>query len=226
MRNYLESSTFSFLTFSLFITLIWLISAQDCLAQSNKGSLVQVSGVVMASDSLQPVYFANIYILGNYNRGTISNAQGYFSIAVPKGDTLRFSAVGYQRNHLVVPENYKTDVMTVVHFMKRDTLMLPEAVIYPYPKPEEFEEAFMALHLPDDDLKRAQRNLARETLREIGDVMAMDGSENFDYQMQQYSQQQYYSGQYPPINLLNPFAWAEFFKALKRGDFKRKKNKG
>ena len=184
-------------------------------------ALVQVSGVVMSNDSLRPVFFATILIKGT-NRGTISTADGYFSIAVPKGDTLHFSAIGYERSRLLVPLSYETEVMTVVHFMQRDTLLLPEAVIYPWPKPEEFEEAFMNVKVPDDDLKRAKRNLNREHLRELGEALAMDGSENYSYQMRQYSQQQYYSGQYPPMNILNPFAWAKFFKALKTGILKIK----
>jgi len=31
-----------------------------------------------------------------------------------------------------------------------------------------------------------------------------------------------YAGQMPPQNIFNPAAWAEFIKAWKRGDFKRK----
>jgi hypothetical protein len=38
-----------------------------------------------------------------------------------------------------------------------------------------------------------------------------------------YAQKSYYAGgQIPPMNILNPFAWAQFFEAWKRGDFKRK----
>ena len=223
--SYVSHLRFLFMKYiSCFLFLICctlLVQAQ----QTYKGkALVQVSGVVMSNDSLQPVYFANILIKGT-NRGTITNGEGYFSIAVPKGDTLHFSAIGYEKSRLQVPLSYGTEVMTVVHFMQRDTLMLPEAIIYPWPKPEEFEEAFMNVIVPDDDLKRAKRNLHHEHLREIGETFAMDGSENYSYQMKQYSQQQYYSGQYPPMQILNPFAWAKFFKAIKNGDFKNK-NKG
>ena len=62
-------------------------------------------------------------------------------------------------------------------------------------------------------------------MREMGEVMAMDGRENFKYQSQQYANRAYYAGQYPPMQIFNPFAWIQFFKALKRGDFKSKKKK-
>ena len=44
-------------------------------------------------------------------------------------------------------------------------------------------------------------------------------SETYD---RQYSNKAYYYGQAPSQNIFNPFAWAEFIKAWKRGDFKKK----
>ena len=52
--------------------------------------------------------------------------------------------------------------------------------------------------------------------------MKMDGAENFDYQMRRYSQNLYSAGQTQHMRIFDVFAWAEFFKALKRGDFKKK----
>jgi len=79
------------------------------------------------------------------------------------------------------------------------------------------------LDLPNTELQQAKENLDREAARRSYDVLAMDGSENFDLQMRQYLQSTYAAGQYQPIQLLNPIAWAAFFKALKKGDFKRRK---
>jgi hypothetical protein len=60
-------------------------------------------------------------------------------------------------------------------------------------------------------------------MRDSYEVLAMDGTENFNQQMKQYAQSQYWAGQSQPIQLLNPIAWAAFFKALKNGDFKKRK---
>ena len=51
----------------------------------------------------------------------------------------------------------------------------------------------------------------------------MDGALNFKWQQQQIQSKIYYNGQYAPNSLLNPFAWARFIKAIKRGDFKKEK---
>jgi hypothetical protein len=41
--------------------------------------------------------------------------------------------------------------------------------------------------------------------------------------MQEYQTRIYYSGQAPPLNILNPLAWAKFIQAWKDGDFKQEK---
>jgi hypothetical protein len=101
--------------------------------------------------------------------------------------------------------------------------MLAETVVFPWNSYEQFKEAFMNLEIPEDDVNRAFNNLAL-----IEDQLQMYGADpdpslNYKYFMQQTYNQLYYAGQLPPNNLLNPIAWAQFFKALKNGDFKRKK---
>ena len=205
---------------TLFVLL--LIGAWSAQAQSTNDKLVQLSGVVISMDSIQPVIYANIYIKGT-GRGTISNANGYFSFVARKGDVINFSAIGYQDASLAIPDTVFGNHFSVVQPMSRDTVMLPEALVLPWPTPEEFKEAFLNLELPNDDLQRARKNLERETLREISETMAMDANENADYQFRQYSQSLYSAGQYPHYKIFDPFAWAKFIKALKNGDFKRKK---
>jgi hypothetical protein len=106
--------------------------------------------------------------------------------------------------------------------MTFDTVFLSETVIYPWPTPEQFRQAFLSLNIPDDDLERARKNLERQRLKELGDAMVMDANENKDYYLRQQAAKFYYKGQTPPMNIFNPVAWAEFFKAWQRGDFKRK----
>lgn len=190
-------------------------------AQDVNSRLVQFSGIVMSSDSLTPVFYANIWDK-NKRRGSISNGQGFFSFVVQKGDTILFSAVGYQKAKLVIPSNLSENSYSVIQFMKNDTIMLPTAVIYPWPTPQEFKQAFLSLNIPDDDITRAEKNLDRERINEISMNMKMDGNENFDYQMRRYSQNLYSVGQTQHMRIFDVFAWAEFFKALKRGDFKNK----
>jgi len=203
----------------LFITIF--LCAFNVSAQQ-KNNLVELSGIVMTSDSLAPVIFCNIGIKNSY-RGTSSNINGFFSIVMEKGDTLVFSAVGYQRKLYAVPDTLEGSRYSIIQLMSQDTINLPETIIYPWPKPHEFKSAFLALDIPDDDITRARKNLSEEQLKMRAYVMRGDAIENYNWQQKQRTAAYWHYKQPPPINLLNPFAWAEFIKAWKRGDFKRKR---
>ncbi len=197
-----------------------LIFALFLFAQEEK--LIQLSGLVMTSDSLQSVSYSSV-LIKNVGRGTISDYRGFFSIVVTAGDTILFSSIGYSDEEYVIPSDLKETKYSVIQLLTRDTIHLPETMVYPWPTPEQFKKAFLSLNIPDDDLERARKNLERERLKELGDAMAMDANEAKDYYLRQQAASFYYAGQAPPMNIFNPIAWAQFFQAWKRGDFKRKK---
>ena len=156
-------------------------------------------------------------------RGTISDYFGYFSFVAKKSDTIIFSSVGYKKSSFTIPDTLTTNKYSLIHVMYHDTIMLETFVVYPWPSKEQFAKAFVETPIPNDDYKRAMNNLAREKLNERMEFTAMDGAMNFKWQQQQIQNKLYYAGQYAPNSLLNPFAWAQFIKAWKRGDFKSNK---
>lgn len=204
---------FYIITFIFFLT-------KNSISQDN--TLVQFSGIIVASDSLTPVSFANIIIKGTH-RGTISDYYGFFSFVAQTGDTIQFSSIGYKKAYFVIPDTLKEHRYSLIQVMIKDTVQLPEALIYPWPSKEQFKEAFLNLRLPKDDYQRAYANLSREELMKRYEITPMDASMNYKFAMQQQYSRIYSIGQLPYNNLLNPLAWMEFIKAWKRGDFKRKK---
>ncbi len=197
-----------------------LLFSQNSFGQGDP-KLVQVTGMVLAEDSISPVIHANIYTPDKSN-GTTTNLNGYFTMVAAVGDTVEFSAIGYVTAALIVPKDLPSDSYSLIHYMHTDTLLLPEAVIYPWPTKIEFKTAFLELELPDDDIKRAQRNLEAQKIREMQQILAYDGNENFDNYMRDYSRSLYSKGQIPYQPIFNVFSWVEFFKALKEGKFKNK----
>lgn len=190
--------------------------------EEQKKEVVQLTGVVVGMDSLQPVPFTSI-IIKNTHKGTISDYYGYFSLVAESGDTIRFSSISYKNVEFVIPYNLENGKYSLIQKMEADTIMLQEVVIRPWPTREQFRQAFINLKVPDDDLERARKNLERQALKdrlENGDIG--DGKAAYSAHIQQENSRLYYAGQAPPIQLLNPLAWAEFIKAWKRGDFKRK----
>lgn len=206
----------------LLILFPFLSSAQKTVAwQDDKHDLVQFSGVVVEGDSLRPIPYSSI-IVQNSNRGTISDYFGYFSFVAQEGDTIEFSAIGYNSAFFIIPDTLTTNKYSLIQVLRTDTVNLAMAVVYPWPTREQFKKAFLSLELPEDDLTRADRNMARADNKERMTGMAMDASLNYKYNMQKYQSKLYYAGQLPPNNLLNPIAWAKFIKAWKNGDFKKK----
>ncbi|MBL7923020.1 MAG: carboxypeptidase-like regulatory domain-containing protein [Bacteroidia bacterium] len=187
-------------------------------------ALIQFSGVVVSADSLQPIPFTNV-IIRTAKRGTITDFYGFFSFVAMKGDTIDFQYVGYKTSSYVIPDSLKDNHYSIIQVLMRDTINLREAVVYPWPSRDEFKRAFLELKLPDDDLKRAQRNFELASLKEIQDQVGYDGSINYKMAMQQRQTQLYNAGQFPSISLLNPLAWAAFIQAWKDGAFKRKDEK-
>lgn len=186
--------------------------------QVKEKKLIQFSGVVVSADSLVPVPFVNIIIKGT-NHGTVSDYYGYFSFVAQESDIINFSALGYKASRFAIPDSMKENRYSLIQVMNSDTVMLKESVIYPWPTREQFKKAFLTTNIPDDDLERARKNLARSEMKEMATNLPMDGAMNQKFIMQQTYSKLYYAGQLPPNNLLNPLAWAQFVKAWKRGDF-------
>lgn len=208
----------------IYISALFLaFSSLDVKSQSRE-ELVQFSGIIITGDSLNPVPFATI-IVKNTDRGTTSDYYGYFSFVAKPLDTIVFSSIGYKKSEFIVPDTLNDNRYSLIQMLQTDTIMLDEAVVYPWPTQDQFKQAFLNLDIPDDALEIARKNLSDEQLTARAEAMPMTANMNFKYQMQQRTNQMYYAGQYVPNNLLNPLAWAKFVEAWKRGDFKRKENR-
>ena len=201
-----------------------LFTAIILSANVSAQKVLQLSGLVLTSDSLMGLPYATVLIKGT-GRGTVTDYQGFFSMVVAKGDVIEFSSIGHRTNSFIVPDTLWLDRYSVIELLTRDTFYLPETQIFPWPTKDQFKQAFLSINIPDDDYERAKRNLDRERMKELGMAMKMDGKENADYYFRNESYKYYYYGQVPPMNIFNPLAWAKFIEAWKNGDFKRKENK-
>ena len=197
-----------------------ICSIQLTVAQTDK-KVIQFSGVVVNGDSLQPVPYTNISLKGS-NHGTMSDYFGFFSIVAESYDTIVFSSLGFRRSQYIIPGDLKENHYSIIQMLQKDTILLRETVIFPWPTKEQFEIAFVNLQVPDDDLERARKNLSQDKIISISSTMPMDASLNYKNSTQQFNTKLYNAGQIPMNNLLNPIAWAKFVQAWKNGDFKRK----
>lgn len=174
------------------------------------------------NDSLQPVPYVHI-ILHNKKLATASDLRGYFSFPAEVSDTLLFRAMGYKYHTFVVRDTFAVKYPSFDIIMETDTIMLRELVIYPWQgNYERFKQAILAYDLPTTDLDRAYRNLAIMDIQSVLYNSPPTPTIAFRNTMKLYNDRLYWAGQLPPVNITNPIAWAQFFKALKNGDLKLK----
>ena len=215
--------------FKKYLLIVFVLLSINLFAQQKEKKIVQFAGVVVCSDTKEPVPFAQIMIKSG-SRGVLADLHGFFTLVVHEGDVIIFRAIGYKRTQYNIPDNISSENIAVIQLMVRDTILLPTTQVYPWPSKESFKNAFINLKVKDDDYEIAMKNLAKEQIKDIirndkaagtdFDRFKMDGSMNYRYYVDQQVSKLYYSGQYPPNNLLNPFAWAQFLKALQNGDLK------
>ena len=76
---------------------ILLMPLQNLFAQhGNSKHVIQFSGMVLSSDSLEVLPYAVIYDKTN-GMGTYSNYSGFFTFAAAEGDSISFSYVGFKK---------------------------------------------------------------------------------------------------------------------------------
>lgn len=203
------------------IAALFLPAGAKAQFETFKDSVVQLYGIVMTADSLKGLESVSVVVKGQ-NRGTITNNKGVFSIVVLKGDQVVFTSVGYKPKTISIPTNLEGNQHSVIQLMTTDTVYLPATIIKARPTRAQFERDFLNAQVPDDYITVARKNTNEATRRLLIASLPTDGRENSSNYLRQTANKAYYTGQAPPMNIFNPFAWAEFIKAWKRGDFKSK----
>lgn len=205
----------------IFCAVFFLPRTATAQFESFQDSVVQLYGVVMTADSLQALQSVSVMVKGE-NRGTVTNEKGVFSIVVIKGDKVEFSSVGYKPQLVTIPKDLKGNQHSLIQLMVNDTVFLPATIIKPRVSREQFERDFLKTQAPADDITLARENNNEATRRALMASLPSDGREATNQYLRQSANKLYYSGQVAPMNIFNPFAWNEFIKAWKRGDFRRK----
>ncbi len=186
-----------------------------------RDSVVQLFGVVMTADSLKGIPFASI-VVNQKGRGTITNNDGVFSIAVNKGEHITFTCIGFKDRTILIPKNLEGNQYSVIQLMINDTHYLPVTILKPRPTRAQFERDFVNARVDDELFETARKNTSPSQKRIILASLPRDGKEAVGASLNNQAARYYYSGQLPPMNILNPVAWKNFINSWKRGDYKTK----
>jgi hypothetical protein len=197
-----------------------LMLGQSWAQDQQDKKVIQLSGIVLNADSTDAVPGVNIYV-PKKGRGTSSGRFGYFSMPVLEGDSVVFSFIGLKKQTFKVPENVDNDRISLILTMEVDEIALAEIEVMPYPTEEEFKKAVLAMNVVDP-MSISRSNMSPEMLLRWAESMPASGGENFRYfqQGQMVQNQDLYGPR--PLRILDPFAWSQFIRSIKRGDLKNK----
>ncbi|MES2731869.1 MAG: carboxypeptidase-like regulatory domain-containing protein [Bacteroidota bacterium] len=201
----------------LFFSLLAVVSARA----QGQSEMVQFTGVIVGGTESMPLPGVYVFIT-KASRGTVTNEYGYFSLSVLPGDSILFSSLGYKQKYHIIPQKTGKAYSVIVD-LQEDITQLSPVTIYPYPTEEIFKESFLALKLPDEqDMQHMRKNLDNNQLNRMMFLSGMGANENYRNftfgQVNNNANRNFL----PTFSFLNPFAWAQFIKSVKKGDLKRK----
>lgn len=206
-------------------TLFWVLFisislfSQASYAQADDPVIV-LSGVVVSGEDSYGIPGVHVYVK-EAGIGTSSNGAGLFRIHVVPGDTVVFSHITYKTQKFIVP-NTDEQALSILIDLATESTLLPMVEVFPFPSEEVFKEAFLALDLKDQREENMRENLSPERIARMASQMGMSAGANHRNFMNNQVNQVHNQFFAPTLSLLNPFAWSEFIKSIKRGDFKRK----
>lgn len=209
------------LPFLLILALgIILVPSESFAQDQQERKVIQLSGIILNADSTDAVPGVNIYV-PKKGRGTSSGRFGYFSMPVLEGDSVVFTFIGLKKQSFKVPEKVENDRISLILTMEVDEIALAEIEVMPYPTEEEFKRAVVAMNVVDP-MAISRANMSPEMLLRWAESMPASGGENFrSFQQGQMLQNQDLYGP-RPLRILDPFAWSQFIRSIKRGDLKNK----
>lgn len=196
------------------ITLVFCLALASSYGQTDQSAptprVVQVSGVVLASDSLYPAQFVGVFRSKDM-RGTFSDLNGYFTLPVMAGDTLNFRCLGLKPSVFIVPQNTTESQISLVQWMEADTATLSTVYVLPYPAPHKLRQEILALDLPGDNyfaFRRGTASYSYDGLADFNDQAAQNAMSTLDAR---------YSGGFKSGgNVLSPAAWSQFMQSMRR----------
>ena len=196
--------------------------AQDT-KRSNK--LVQFSGIITDTDSNSVVPYVTITNVSNRGQKYAANYQGYFSIIVNPGDSLIFSAIGFNNRVVVLPSEILDFKYTEMVKLKPETVYLKAVRIYPWATIEEFNKEFLSMRVADDDMAIAKKNLSPKSIQAMILSLPRNSSEisNSNYRYNFDRMVNVNMRQTNPF--LNPFAWGKLMQQIFNGDKSREADK-
>ncbi len=196
-----------------------LLSGLFAALWAQNPKVYQLSGMILNASTGDPIPYVSIRI-NHSRRGTIANAEGFYSVPVVRGDTLYFSALGYKKARFLVSpylDAYTGDTtegfIYAVHYLVEDTLELPTVRISAIRTPEELKTALLNIP-PETQSQVARDNVSPELIAYFLENLPVDPQERIKIAEQRYRDIYYQRTLRPTYPILDPIAAYRLVKYL------------
>lgn len=207
----------------LILMAVVLIGYNTAQAQVEK-EIVQFSGLVVEGDSMLAIPGVHIFVPLS-GRGASTNLLGFFTLPVVAGDSVVIAAVGFKKQHYIIPKD-TTGSYNVIVRLHLDTTVLPEVLVSSFPTEAVFRQVFLTMDLNDEqDVANMNSNLNDQIMSRLLADSEMDASLNHTYYMQQQVTALENKYMATTVPFLDPFAWARFIKAVREEQEKKRERK-
>jgi hypothetical protein len=209
----------------IFSLILCLISC-GLFAQQNSAEkkLIQFSGIITDVDSNKVVPYVTITNVSNNNQKYAANYKGYFSFIAHPGDILQYTAVGFTKLEITIPEDLKEDKFTQMVKMKSEIIYLSTVHVSPWATVEEFTKDFLAMKIADDDYEIARKNLSRTSINGMVQTLSRDAGEISSINWRLNHDRALNKNMVQTNPLLNPFAWGKLMQQIMNGDKSRQES--
>lgn len=112
----------------LIATILFFLVVTGSAQERVNSDLILIHGIVLDASSQEAINSVH-YSVNGLGRGS-TDAEGKFSIYLSKGDTIRFSFLGYRDIHFATDTLPGNSYVAGI-FMQTDTVMIGEVVIFP-----------------------------------------------------------------------------------------------
>lgn len=208
------------------LSLILCLISYGLFAQQNgaEKKLIQFSGIITDVDSNKVVPYVTITNISNNNQKYAANYKGYFSFIAHPGDILQYTAVGFTKLEITIPESLKEDKFTQMVKMKSEIIYLSTVHVSPWATVEEFTKDFLAMKIADDDYEIARKNLSRTSINGMVQTLSRDAGEISGINWRLNHDRALNKNMVQTNPLLNPFAWGKLMQQIMNGDKSRQEN--
>jgi hypothetical protein len=133
-------------------------SAQD---NAQKKLKIFITGAVYDNETKEPLSNAHFTIHQSENYATFSN--GKFSLFGNPGDTISYRYIGYKEMKVVIPDTLKSMEYLMGVFMPKDTIHIPEVVIFP--RIDDYPSIITKVGDNPQMINQAQKNVDKATFQ-------------------------------------------------------------